>query len=110
MGQSLDYNDSASRRSTRIATDVLVEIQGESFAYAGQTLTVNAHGALVRIAAPLKIGDQVVLYVQSTGMSAGARVVFADGDSSQFGVELETPENIWGVSVPPDDWQGPAVA
>jgi hypothetical protein len=108
MGQSLSYNgnqDSAARRSTRIATDVLVEIQGESFVYAGQTLMVNAHGALVKIAAPLKAGDQVVIYVHNSGKSGRARVVFVDGKSSEFGVELEQPENIWGVTLPPEDWQ-----
>lgn len=113
MGQSINYagdKDYASRRSTRIAHDVLVEVQGERFAYAGETLMVNLHGALIRIAAPLKIGDRIVLYVQNTGKSAEAHIVFADEDSSQFGMELEHPENIWGVIIPPEDWQGPAFA
>jgi len=99
---------STPRRSTRVradvAADVLVEVQGERFAYAGETVTVNLHGALVRIAAPLKLGDRVTLYVQHTGRSVGAGVVFVDYEASQFGIELDCPENIWGIGPPPADW------
>lgn len=95
---------STPRRSTRVAADVLIEVQGERFAYAGETVTVNLHGALVRIAAPLKLGDRITLYVHSNGRSTDARVVFADYEVSQFGIELDTPENIWGMAEPPSDW------
>jgi hypothetical protein len=96
-----------SRRSSRISSDVLVEIQGERFAYAGETITVNLHGALVRSSAPLKVGDRVVIHVQQTGKSAPAVIVFND-DPSQFGVELENPANIWGVAATPEDWEKPS--
>lgn len=97
-------NESRPRRSTRIATDVLVELKGERFAYAAETVTVNLHGTLLRSAAPLNVGDRIVIHVHNTGKSAPAVIVFA-GESSQFGIELENPENIWGVAVPPDDWE-----
>jgi len=97
--------NSALRRSTRIPTDIRVEVKSDRFAYAGETITVNLHGALVRISAPLKVGDRVTLQVHHTGRSAPGAVVFADKGSSQFGVELERPENIWGVRVPPTDWK-----
>jgi len=87
-----------------MAADVLIEIHGERFAYAGETVTVNLHGALVRIAAPLKLGDRITLYVHTTGRSADAEVVFADYEASQFGIELESPEDIWGMDAPPTDW------
>ncbi len=95
------------RRSTRIPADlnVLLEMQGEEFAYAGETITVNLHGALVRIAAPLKHGDRVTVHVHRTGKSVPANIVFADCGRSQFGIELESPENVWGVATPPSDWQ-----
>jgi len=100
------------RRSTRVkadvAADVLIEVQGERFAYAGETVTVNLHGALVRITAPLKLGERVNLYVHRTGRSVGAGVVFADYEASQFGIELDCPENIWGISAPPTDWTAAA--
>jgi hypothetical protein len=100
--------NSALRRSTRIASDILVEVQGEDFAYAGETITVNLHGALVRIAAPLKCGDRVSIHVHGTGKSAAGAIVFASGES-QFGIELETPDNIWGVALPPADWNAMAL-
>jgi len=97
--------NSALRRSTRIPSDILIEVKREGFAYAGETITVNLHGALVRISAPLKVGERITLRVQHTGRSVPGAVVFADKNASQFGVELERPENIWGVSVPPPDWK-----
>src|SRR5437762_1404994 len=63
---------STPRRSTRVAADILIEVQGDRFAYAGETVTVNLHGALIRIAAPLKLEDRITLYVHSTGKSADA--------------------------------------
>jgi hypothetical protein len=97
--------NSALRRSTRIPTDIRVEVKSDGFAYAGETITVNLHGALVRISAPLKVGDRITLQVRHTGRSAPGAVVFADKGASQFGLELERPENIWGVRVPPTDWK-----
>jgi hypothetical protein len=99
---------STPRRSTRVAADVLIEVQGERFAYAGETVIVNLHGALVRIAAPLKLGDRITLYVHRTGRSASAGVVFADYEATKFGVELDSPENIWGMADPPTDWTASA--
>lgn len=98
---------STPRRSTRIAADVLIEVQGEKFAYAGETVTVSLHGALVRISAPLQVGDRVTLHAQGTSRSAGAEVVFADAEASEFGIELDNPENIWGMPDPPADWVTP---
>ena len=95
---------STPRRSTRVAADVLVEVKGERVAWAGKTITVNLHGALIEIAAPLKLGDRVSVHVHGTGKSATAEVVFADLEASQFGVELDTPENIWGFANTPTDW------
>ena len=100
---NMSLENPAPRRSTRIPLDVLVEVEGKGAAvYAGQTVNVNLHGALLRIAAPLGLGDRVAIHVHSTGKSASGTVVFAHPDTSQFGIELQTPENIWGVPPPPD--------
>ena len=108
MVVSVPTKISTPRRSTRVAADmaadVLIEVQGERFAYAGETVTVNLHGALVRIAAPLKLGDRITLHVHRTGRSASAGVVFADYQAAKFGVELDRPENIWGMADAPSDW------
>ena len=105
MGEIMSQQkNSAQRRSTRIPSDVLVEVQGEGFAYAGETITVNLHGALLRIAAPLKQGDQVTVHIHHTGKSARGAVVFANDALQEFGIELQNPENIWGVAPAPPDW------
>lgn len=97
--------NSPNRRSTRVATDVVVEVQGEKFAYAGKTVTVNLHGALIRTAAKLEVGTPISIHVHSTGKSTIARVVFVSSeDSSLYGVELKYPENVWGIDDPPSDW------
>ena len=102
-----EMKDSATipRRSTRVETDVLIEVQGEGFAYAGETVTVNLHGALIRTSAPLAIGTPVTIHVHRTGRSAPAHIVFAGSNSdSRYGIELDHPTNIWGVAVMPEDW------
>jgi len=96
--------NSIPRRSTRVPTYVVVEVQSDGLAYAGETIVVNLHGALVQISAPLKIGERVTVHVQPTRQSRAAVIVFADYQLSQFGLELEHPENIWGVGIPPKDW------
>ncbi len=93
------------RRSTRVATDIVVELKGEKFAYAGQTVSVNLHGGLIRTAAPLELGAVVTVYVHRSGKSAPARVVFrSPSEPFEYGIELEQPENIWGIAPSPEDW------
>jgi len=92
------------RRSTRMFLHRPVKVQGAGVEYPGETITVNLHGALVRVAAPLRLGDRVTVHVNQTGKSAPGAVVFANSGMSQFGIELQKPEDIWGVAIPPQDW------
>jgi PilZ domain len=97
---------SKARRSTRIETDVLIEVQGDGFAYAGETVRVSLHGALIRTSAPLQVGTPVTVYVHRTGKSAQAQIVSVVHDtSSRYGIELKHPGNIWGVAAAPSDWR-----
>ena len=107
---SIPTKISTPRRSTRIPTDVPIEVQGEGFAYAGEAITANLHGALVRMSAPLKVGDPITIHVHRTGKSAVAAIVFADHQGSRFGIELQRPENIWGVAAPPSDWNTASIS
>ena len=106
LSEHAQWNNAAStRRSTRIETDVLIEVRGEDFAYAGETIRVSFHGALIRTSAPLEIGTPVTVYVHRTGKSAPAHIVsLVDDTSSGYGIELDKPSNIWGVSATPSDW------
>jgi len=102
-----EWNDPIStRRSTRIETDVLIEVRGEDFAYAGETVRVSLHGALIRTSAPLQLGTPVTVYVHRTGKSAQAHIVSVVHDTgSRYGIELDHPSNIWGVTATPVDWK-----
>lgn len=106
MDESQTSESRRSRRSTRISYDVIVELKGERFAYAGETSVVNLHGALIRTTAPLELGTQVTIHVHRTGQAAPGRIVFASYEKPpHFGVELDKPANIWGLTDTPPDWQ-----
>ena len=104
--ESAVQEDRRSRRSSRVNFDVLLELHDERFAFAGQTVVVNLHGALIRTSAALNLGTVVTIHVHQTGKAARARVVFSSYEESpHYGIELEVPENIWGLVDAPEDWE-----
>lgn len=97
------------RRSTRVPLDVSIEVEGEVGAIKGVTVVVNLHGALIRTVKPIVLESGITVTVYLTGKSAKARVVHvASNNALTCGIELEVPQNIWGVSVSnaPEDWRG----
>src|SRR5437870_3133384 len=97
-----------SRRSTRVELKVKVEAKGRSepLACDGETQVVNLHGALISTAVALRVGMEVEIHVILTDKRAPAKVVYVDPDQPRHcGIALEQPQNIWGLSLPPDDWQ-----
>jgi hypothetical protein len=100
--------DRESRRSTRIRLKVRIEALGlsEPLTCEGETLVVNLHGALILTAVALRVGMKIGIHVVLTGKRAIAYVVYVDPEQSRHcGINLEKPENIWGLSSPPGDWQ-----
>jgi hypothetical protein len=92
---------------------VLLEVQSvnEPLTCEGETLVVNLHGALVMTAVALRVGMKVSIRVHITDKVATAEVVYVDPDQPRHcGIKLAKPENIWGVSLLPDDWHGGEVA
>jgi hypothetical protein len=97
-----------SRRSTRVALKVEIEAQGvtEPLICEGETITVNLHGALISTAAGLRVGMNIRIHVCLTDKRADAKVVYVDPEWPRHcGIALENPQNIWGLSSPPEDWQ-----
>lgn len=97
-----------SRRSTRVPLQILITVLSltEPFTCDGQTITVNCHGALISSSVPLRIGVRVAILVIPTAQRGDAKVVYVDPERPRVcGIALDQPENIWGVSVPPDDWR-----
>ena len=96
-----------SRRSTRVRLKVAIEAQGirEPLRCEGETMVVNLHGALILTAIALHVGMKISIHVHLTDKRALAEVVYVDPDQPRLcGINLEMPENIWGLSLPPDDW------
>jgi hypothetical protein len=98
---------SDSRRSTRVPLKVVISAQAvsEPLTCDGETIVVNRHGALISSTVPLPMGMKVEIHVIITDKRANAEVVYLDAERPFVcGVALEKPENIWGLSIPPDDW------
>lgn len=96
-----------SRRSTRVPLKVSIAARGvdESIVCDGETIVVNRHGARITATVPLRLGLEIEITVIITGKRANAKVVFIDSERPCVcGIALNQPENIWGVSLPPDDW------
>jgi hypothetical protein len=97
-----------SRRSTRVRLKVRIEALGvsEPLTCEGETLVVNLHGALILTAVALRVGMKIWTHVLHTKKRVAADVVYIDPDQPRHcGINLEEPENIWGVTLTPDDWQ-----
>lgn len=73
-----------------------------------RTLVVNAHGALISLAAAVVLGQQITLANKATQRSCHCRVVNSRGDGSrktQIGIEFLKPSpSFWQIDFPPDDW------
>jgi hypothetical protein len=96
-----------SRRSTRVPLRVVIEAQGiaEPLVCTGETIIVNMHGALISSSVALSVGMKIEIHVYLTGKRASAKVVYVDPEKPlRCGIELTTPQNLWGRSLPPKDW------
>jgi hypothetical protein len=96
-----------SRRGTRVPLKVAIEVQGvnERLTCEGETIIVNLNGALISTDVGLKIGMRLEIQVHLTGKRTQASVVYVDAEHPlQCGIALAKSENIWGLSLPPEDW------
>jgi hypothetical protein len=107
------------RRSSRIEQPVPLLIlgtnhRGETFQERTSAVAVNLHGCRYPSRHDYALEGWVSLQVTGTD-GANSPVVRARVRSvlspqtprelCQVGVELETPGNVWGIPVPPEDWQ-----
>jgi hypothetical protein len=73
-----------------------------------RTLVVNAHGALVLLAAAVSIGDTVTVRNPKTNEELQCRVAFVglqQADKKEVGVEFVKPSpTFWRIAFPPEDW------
>jgi hypothetical protein len=104
------------RRSTRVFMRVRVVVSGKNadhrrFRETCETIVINAHGGLLYLNQPVKIGGMVVLANPFTQEEQECRVVYL-GDAAdkgqRIGLEFLTPApHFWGVDFVPADWPAP---
>jgi hypothetical protein len=108
--------DAGRRRSMRVLLSVPITVSGktkdnEDFSEDARTLVVNAHGALISLAAKLVADQQITMSNRSTRKSQECRVVYVGNMPSgkvQMGIEFLGPcPSFWQIDFPPDDWVVP---
>jgi hypothetical protein len=87
------------------------KIQGADFSEETRTLVVNAHGALLSLAATVSVGQRVRILHKASRQSREGRLIYVGGvqaGKSQVGVEFIEPcPGFWQIDFPPDDWTVP---
>ena len=108
--------DTGRRRSMRVLLSVPIHVSGKTkanqdFDEETRTLVVNAHGALISLAAKVVAGQEVTLSNSSTQISTECRIVYLGNSTSgkvQMGIEFVKPcPSFWQIDFPPDDWVVP---
>jgi hypothetical protein len=83
----------------------VIEGDLESLTCEGETIVVNLHGALLSTTIGLSVGLRISIHVYLTDKRAKAHVAYVDPEKPlRCGIELDHPQNIWGVPLPPADW------
>jgi hypothetical protein len=108
--------DAGRRRSMRVMLSVPIHVSGKDrknrdFDEETRTLVVNAHGALISLAAAVIAGQQIMVANEATKQSRECRVVYLGSGGSgkvQMGIEFSKPSpTFWQIDFPPDDWVAP---
>jgi hypothetical protein len=101
------------RRSQRVLVQVPVQVRGQDslkreFEENTETLAINAHGALILLAANVATGERVTLTHVRTEDEQECVIVFLGptrGLKTEVGLEFCSPKpKFWRVAFPPEDW------
>jgi hypothetical protein len=105
--------DPGRRRSMRVLLSVPIHVSGKTidkkdFTEETRTLVVNAHGALISLAAPVVADQSILVENRATRQSLECRVVYlgtTQAGKTQMGIEFSMPSaRFWQIDFPPDDW------
>jgi hypothetical protein len=106
--------ESTRRRSQRVIVSVAVTVSSEpgskdaAFQEDTQTLVVNAHGAMVALAAKVVKGQTLRLVNRATQQQLTCKVVYigpATGGKIQVGIDFtSSAPDFWRIAFPPEDW------
>jgi hypothetical protein len=108
--------DPGRRRSMRVLLSVPITVKGKTtanqeFDEETRTLVVNAHGALISLAARVAAAQEITVANKATQSTRECRVVYVGSEQagkSQMGIEFVKPSpSFWQIDFPPDDWVVP---
>ena len=114
-----NMNGEDARRSTRIERSIPLIIfgqnrMGEPFVERTVSTSLNLHGCRYPSRHDYGVGTWVTMQVvglnvepKPPSMRAKVKSIHVSHSArelQQVGVELETPGNVWGIAVPPQDW------
>jgi len=100
------------RRSVRVNISMPVLVRGkkgtQSFEEPAQTISVSAHGCMVRLAVQVARGQEIAIVNTKTAEELPCTVTFLgqrDGGKTEVGVEFSEPSPLfWRIAFPPEDW------
>jgi hypothetical protein len=98
------------RRSSRVLVNLPLAVSGQKsdgshISGAAETILVNRHGARIRSNVALETQMEVRVAMLAPYKWRVGQVVWADSGESEYGIELDRPENFWGIYFPPEDWE-----
>jgi hypothetical protein len=105
--------DSAERRRSlrvNITMPILVrgKVAGQSFEEESSTVSVNAHGGMIRLVAKVARMQQISLINPKTTEEMPCTVTFLgqkENGKTEVGVEFVEPSPLfWRIAFPPEDW------
>ena len=102
--------DASRRRSQRVILSVPITVSGDAgnatFSEKTQTLVINAHGALITLAAKISQGQLVKIQSSTHPEKQACRVVYVGPPvegKTQLGVEFTEPSpHFWHIAFPPE--------
>jgi PilZ domain len=100
------------RRSHRVNIAMPVLIRGKKgtqpFEEEAQTISVSAHGCMVRVATPLARNQEIAIVNTKTAEELPSTVTYIgqkDNAKTEVGVEFAEPSPLfWRIAFPPEDW------
>jgi hypothetical protein len=108
--------DPGRRRSMRVLLSVPILVSGKTldnknFEEEARTLVVNAHGALISLAAGVASGQKLTIHNKATQQSIECKIVYLgnpQAGKTQMGIEfVKALASFWQIDFPPDDWVVP---
>ena len=100
------------RRSHRVNIAMPVLVRGkrgtQPFEEEAQTISVSAHGCMMRMATPVARAQEIAIVNTKTAEELPCTVTFhgqKEGGKTEVGVEFAEPSPLfWRIAFPPEDW------